>query len=40
MGISDGTARAHSSHIYAKLGIHKRDELIAAVQELEKRLEA
>ena len=40
VGISDGTARAHSSHIYAKLGIHKRDELIAAVQELEKRLEA
>ena len=25
LGISEGTVRAHSSHIYTKLGIHRRD---------------
>ncbi len=38
LGISDGTVRAHSSHIYTKLGIHRRDELILAVQAIEKGL--
>ena len=38
LGISDGTVRAHSSHIYTKLGVHRRDELILAVQEVEKGL--
>ena len=39
LGISDGTVRAHSSHIYTKLGVHRRDELILAVQEVEKGLD-
>lgn len=38
LGISEGTVRAHSSHIYTKLGIHRRDELILAVQSVEKEL--
>lgn len=35
LSISDGTMRAHSSHIYAKLSIHRRDELLALVRQQE-----
>ncbi len=36
--ISDGTVRAHSSHVYTKLGIHKRDELLSLVRSIEDEL--
>lgn len=35
LGISDGTARAHISHIYQKLGIHKREQLNQIIRNLE-----
>ena len=34
LNISDGTARAHTSHIYQKLSIHKRDELLQLLHEM------
>lgn len=39
LGISEGTVRAHSSHIYTKLDVHRRDELILAVQAIEEDIE-
>jgi DNA-binding CsgD family transcriptional regulator len=30
--VSDGTARTHIRHIYAKLAIHRKDDLLATVQ--------
>ncbi len=38
LSISDGTVRAHSSHVYTKLGIHKRDELLSFVRSIEDEL--
>lgn len=38
LGISDGTARAHISHIYQKLGIHKREHLNPIIQDIEEHL--
>lgn len=26
--VSDGTAKAHIAHVYAKLGIHHKDDLL------------
>ena len=34
--ISDGTAKAHIAHVYQKLGIHKKDELLRLMNEKEK----
>lgn len=31
MGISDGTVKAHVAHIYQKLGVHKKDELLSFI---------
>ena len=28
LGISDGTAKAHIAHVYAKLDIHRKDDLL------------
>ena len=39
LGISDGTARAHASHVYQKLGIHKKDDLLELVQSVESELD-
>lgn len=33
LGISNGTAKAHVSHIYQKLGIHKREELFSLLED-------
>lgn len=33
--ISDGTARAHAFHVYQKLGVHKKDELLELVRTAE-----
>lgn len=33
--VSENTVRTHSKHIYTKLGIHKRQELIALVESFE-----
>lgn len=33
LGISLGTAKAHASHIYQKVGVHKKDELIELIEE-------
>ena len=30
--ISEGTARTHASHLYSKLGVHNRQELIDLVK--------
>ena len=32
--ISENTVRTHTKHIYAKLGIHKRQEMLDLVREL------
>ena len=32
LGISDGTAKAHVAHVYQKLDIHKKEELLALVE--------
>ena len=32
LGIAEGTARTHMGHIYAKLGVHKQQELIDLVE--------
>lgn len=29
--IANGTAKAHTRHVYSKLGVHSRDELYALV---------
>ncbi len=39
LGISDGTARAHAFHVYQKLGVHKKDDLLKLVQEVEAELD-
>lgn len=31
--VANGTARAHVNHVYQKLGIHAREELLARVEE-------
>lgn len=28
LDVSDGTAKAHIAHVYAKLGIHHKDDLL------------
>lgn len=33
LGVSAGTAKAHVSHIYQKLGIHRKDELLRLIEE-------
>lgn len=33
LGISDGTAKAHIAHVYAKMGIHHKDDLLEFVDE-------
>lgn len=33
LGVSDGTAKAHISHIYQKIGIHRKDDLLAFIEE-------
>lgn len=33
LGVSAGTAKAHTAHIYQKLGIHRKDELLALIDE-------
>ncbi len=32
LGISNGTAKAHTAHLYQKLGIHKKEELLTLVE--------
>ncbi len=32
LNVSDGTAKAHVAHIYAKLGVHRRDELLKLIE--------
>ena len=32
LGISDGTVKAHAAHIYQKLGVHKKDELLDLIK--------
>ena len=32
LGFSAGTAKAHTAHIYQKLGIHRKDELLELVE--------
>ena len=32
--VSENTARTHSKHLYAKLGIHKRQELIELLEQV------
>lgn len=32
LGISDGTAKAHIAHVYAKLEVHRKDDLLALVE--------
>lgn len=39
LGISDGTARAHAFHVYQKLGVHKKDDLLELVREVEAELD-
>ena len=39
LGISDGTARAHAFHVYQKLGVHKKDDLLELVQKVETELD-
>lgn len=39
LGISDGTARAHAFHVYQKLGVHKKDDLLQLVREVETELD-
>ena len=39
LGISDGTARAHAFHVYQKLGVHKKDDLLQLVREVEAELD-
>ena len=39
LGISDGTARAHAFHVYQKLGVHKKDDLLELVREVETELD-
>lgn len=34
LGISDGTAKAHVAHIYQKLGVHSRNDLLELVEDL------
>lgn len=34
LGISDGTAKAHVAHIYQKLGVHSRNDLLGLVEDL------
>lgn len=34
LGISAGTVKAHVSHIYQKINVHSRDELVASVREI------
>lgn len=34
LSISDGTARAHAFHVYQKLGVHKKDDLLRLVREI------
>lgn len=33
LGVSAGTAKAHTAHIYQKLGIHRKDELLELIEE-------
>ena len=33
LDISDGTAKAHIAHIYAKLGVHHKDDLLALIDQ-------
>lgn len=33
LGVSEGTARSHTRHIYEKIGVHSRQELLDRVQE-------
>lgn len=35
LSISDGTARAHAFHVYQKLGVHKKDDLLKLVRDTE-----
>ena len=37
--MSDETARTHAAHVYQKLGVHKKDDLLALVQKVEAELE-
>ena len=31
LGVSDGTAKAHIAHVYAKLDIHHKDDLLGYI---------
>ncbi|MBS5478314.1 MAG: helix-turn-helix transcriptional regulator, partial [Coriobacteriia bacterium] len=31
LGVSDGTAKAHIAHIYQKLDVHRKDDLLAFI---------
>ena len=33
LGLSDSTIKAHTSHVYQKLGVHSKQELISLVRE-------
>lgn len=32
LGVSEGTIKAHASHIYQKIGIHRKDDLLDLVE--------
>ena len=32
LGISEGTVKAHVAHLYQKMGIHRKDELLDLVE--------
>ncbi len=38
LSIADGTARAHAFHVYQKLGVHKKDELLKLVQQISREM--
>ena len=31
LNVSDGTAKVHIAHVYAKLGIHHKDDLLGCI---------
>ncbi len=31
LGVSDGTVKSHVAHVYQKLGIHRKDELLELI---------
>lgn len=40
LGVSEGTVKAHVAHVYQKLGIHRKDDLLDMVEARRKRMNA